>query len=190
MTLLGLGLSGIIGESFVGLQRRQAASDRASYSRRADRYPVHRAASSSARIWVVYLSAFCLLPASPMCWVLKTTRTGLIIRAVGEQPPVGPCPGLQRDLACAMPACIAFGGAMLGLRPAAFSQPGPRTPQWIENMTGRRAAGSRWRWWSSPPGCPGGRSHRRVSFSAASPSGILNLLYPAASDCRSRSQYF
>ena len=83
--------------------------------------------------WMVYFS---ILMTAVLWWVLKTTRLGLIIRAVGESHDAAHALGYKVNRIRLM--CIAFGGAMAGMGGAYISL--VRVPQWVDGIT----AGAGW----------------------------------------------
>ena len=83
--------------------------------------------------WVVYFSIFMT---AVLWWVLKATRIGLIIRAVGESHEAAHALGYKVNRIRLM--CIAFGGAMAGMGGAYVSL--ARVPQWVDGIT----AGAGW----------------------------------------------
>ena len=130
LTLFGLGLSALIGQSYVGI-RAPAVPDwniplladipvlgPIALPARSDGLPVAR--SSWPAVW-----AF-----------LKYTRAGLILRAVGESHDSAHALGYK--VVRIRMAAIAFGGACAGLGGAYLSL--VRVPQWTEGMT----AGAGW----------------------------------------------
>lgn len=127
LTLLGLGLSGLIGDGFVGIPGERlprlfipGLSDIAFIG------PV-----LFGQDGVIYASFAMLLLVS---WFLFRTRAGLILRAVGDNHASAHALGypviLVRYLA------VLFGGAMSGLAGAYLSL--AYTPSWVENMTAGR----------------------------------------------------
>jgi simple sugar transport system permease protein len=127
LTLLGLGLSGLVGENFVGQPGARMPK-------------LHIPGLSDVPFVgpivfeqdaVVYLS---FLLVAGVSYVLFRTRIGLIVRAVGDNHasahvlgyPVVPVRYL----------CVLFGGACAGLAGGYLSL--AYTPQWIENMTAGR----------------------------------------------------
>ncbi len=127
LTLLGLGLSGLIGEAFTGLPGVKLP-----------------------KIWIpvltdipfigpilfgqdilVYVSIALTIA---VAHVLFKTRIGLVIRAVGGNH--HSAHALGYNVIAVRYACIAFGGACAGLAGAYLSL--AYTPQWIENMTAGR----------------------------------------------------
>jgi general nucleoside transport system permease protein len=83
--------------------------------------------------WMVYFS---LVMVAVLWWVLKATRIGLIIRAVGESHEAAHALGYKVNRIRLM--CIAFGGAMAGTGGAYLSL--VRVPQWVDGIT----AGAGW----------------------------------------------
>lgn len=127
LTLLGLGLSGLIGESFTGLPGVKLA---------AIQIPFLSALPFIGPILfgqdiLVYLS---LVLVAGVGYVLFRTRTGLIVSAVGGNH--HSAHALGYNVVKVRYACIAFGGACSGLAGAYLSL--AYTPQWIENMSSGR----------------------------------------------------
>ncbi|MFN3845046.1 MAG: ABC transporter permease [Paracoccaceae bacterium] len=124
LTLFGLGLSSLLGQSFVGI--RPPATGSVPFGPLADIPFVGRVLFSHD--WVVYLSIGLVAIA---WWVLKATRLGLVLRAVGENHDAAHALGYKvrkiRVLA------ILFGGAMAGLGGAYISL--VRVPQWTDGIT-------------------------------------------------------
>jgi len=83
--------------------------------------------------WVVYFS---LVMVAALWRVLKASRIGLIIRAVGESHDAAHALGYKVNRIRLM--CIAFGGAMAGMGGAYLSL--VRVPQWVDGIT----AGAGW----------------------------------------------
>jgi len=129
LTLFGLGLSSLLGQSFVGI--RPPATGVVPFGPLADIPFLGRVLFSHD--WVVYMS---VVAVAATWWVLKATRTGLILRAVGESHDAAHALGYKvrriRVLA------ILFGGAMAGLGGAYISL--VRVPQWTDGIT----AGAGW----------------------------------------------
>lgn len=127
LTLLGLGLSGIIGESFVGLPGIKLS---------AIYIPVLTDIPFIGRILfgqdILVYSSFLLT--AGVAYVLFKTKTGLIIRAVGSSHQSAHALGY--NVISVRYACVLFGGACSGLAGGFLSL--AYTPQWIENMTGGR----------------------------------------------------
>jgi general nucleoside transport system permease protein len=112
LTLLGLGLSGLIGESFVGQPGLKLPT----------------------LFGIDALVPFSLFLTAAVAYVLFKTKTGLVIRAVGNSHNSAHALGYRviglRYL------CVMFGGGCAGLAGAYLSL--AYTPQWIENMTAGR----------------------------------------------------
>jgi len=129
LTLFGLGLSALIGQSYAGM--KPPATAKLDLGPLSDLPVLGRILFSHDL--VVYLS----LALVAAIWAfLRYTRAGLILRAVGESHDAAHALGYRvvriRLLA------IAFGGAMAGLGGAYLSL--VRVPQWTEGMT----AGAGW----------------------------------------------
>jgi len=112
LTLLGLGLSGLLGESFVG--------------------------EPGVRL-PKWLGIDMLIPVSfiltaAVAHVLFRTKAGLVIRAVGDSH--NSAHALGYSVIAVRYACVLFGGACAGLAGGYLSL--VYTPQWIENMTAGR----------------------------------------------------
>jgi len=127
LTLLGLGLSGLIGEGFVG--QPGVKLEKLHVPGLAD-IPFIGPMIFGQDI-LVYAS---LLIVAAVSYVLFRTRTGLIIRAVGDSHQSAHALGYSvvgvRYLA------VMFGGACAGLAGGYLSL--AYTPQWVENMTSGR----------------------------------------------------
>lgn len=124
LTLFGLGLSSLLGQSYVGIKPPLTGA-----------VPLGPLAELPflgkvlfSHDWVVYLS---VASVALIWWVLRSTRTGLILRAVGESHDAAHALGYKvrriRVLA------IVFGGAMAGLGGAYISL--VRVPQWTDGIT-------------------------------------------------------
>jgi ABC-type uncharacterized transport system permease subunit len=127
LTLFGVGLSAFAGRAFVGLP--------------IGRVPfLHLPGLSDLPVLgpllfhydpLAYLSvALCVL----IAWVLKATRLGLRIRAVGEQPSVAHA--LGEPVIRIRYLAVLFGGAMSGIAGAYLST--AVTPMWVEGMSAGR----------------------------------------------------
>ena len=129
LTLFGLGLSAMLGQSYVGI--KPPASAKLDLPLVSD-IPVIGPILFS-HDFTVYAA---LTLVTGVWWFLKYTRGGLILRAVGESHDAAHALGYKvvrvRILA------IMFGGACAGLGGAALSL--VRVPQWTEGMT----AGAGW----------------------------------------------
>lgn len=127
LTLLGLGLAGLMGEGFVGqpgvkLQRIHipGLSDIPGLG------PV-----VFGQDLLVYVSIALTIAVS---YVLFRTKLGLVIRAVGDNHQSAHALGYS--VIGVRYACVAFGGGCAGLAGGYLSL--AYTPQWIENMTAGR----------------------------------------------------
>lgn len=127
LTLLGLGVSGLIGESFVGVPgvKLEQLS-----------IPFLTGLPFIGKILfgqdiLVYASIALMMATS---YVLFKTRTGLIVRAVGGNH--HSAHALGYNVIAVRYAAILFGGACAGLAGAYLSL--AYTPQWVENMTAGR----------------------------------------------------
>ena len=135
LTLLGLGLSGMIGEGFVG----QPGVKLESMSRQDYIGPIFAWLSQLPYVGrmlfdqdpIFYLS---ILLTFGVAWFLFRTRAGLTLRSVGDNHASAHALGINvigiRYLA------VMFGGACAGLAGGFLSL--VYTPQWIENMTAGR----------------------------------------------------
>jgi simple sugar transport system permease protein len=112
LTLLGLGLSGQIGEAFVG--------------------------QPGVKLPDVFgidpLIPFAVVLTAAVSWFLFRTKGGLIVRAVGDSH--ASAHALGYNVIKVRYACVLFGGACAGLAGGYLSL--VYTPQWIENMTSGR----------------------------------------------------
>ena len=112
LTLLGLGLSGLIGESFVGQPGLQLPK----------------------LVGIDPLVPFALLLAYFIHHVLFRSKAGLIMRAVGNNHVSAHALGY--NVIAVRYLCVLFGGACAGLAGGYLSL--VYTPQWVENMTAGR----------------------------------------------------
>ena len=112
LTLLGLGLSGLIGEAFVG-------------------QPGVRLPNYGG---IDVLIVFSFLLTAAVAYALTSTRAGLIIRAVGDNH--GSAHALGYRVIAVRYLCVLFGGGCAGLAGGYLSL--AYTPQWVENMTAGR----------------------------------------------------
>ncbi len=127
LTLLGLGLSGAIGEGYVGLQGVRLEPIVV---------PVLSEIPFFGRVLfsqdVIVYASFALV--FGVSWFLFRSRAGLTLRAVGDSQDSAHALGIGvvriRYLA------VLFGGACAGLAGAHLSL--AYTPQWVENMTAGR----------------------------------------------------
>ena len=112
ITLLGIGLSALIGESFVGKQIM--------------RLPNYNG--------IDILIVFSFVLVGLVSWFLFRTRYGLMVRAVGDSHTSAHAMGFS--VVGLRYACVGFGGACAGLAGGYLSI--ADTPQWVENMTAGR----------------------------------------------------
>jgi simple sugar transport system permease protein len=112
LTLLGLGLSGQIGEAFVGQP--------------GVKLPSIGGIDPLIPLGVVLTAA--------VSWFLFRTKAGLVVRAVGDSH--ASAHALGYDVIKVRYACVLFGGACAGVAGGYLSL--VYTPQWIENMTSGR----------------------------------------------------
>ncbi|HUF87265.1 MAG TPA: ABC transporter permease [Thermohalobaculum sp.] len=127
LTIFGIGVSGLIGQSFVGIALdplpRLAV-------------PLLTDSTALGRILLghdamVYLS---LLLIAGVAWFLYRTRAGLALRAVGDNH--DSAHALGYNVIAVRYAAVMFGGACAGLGGAYLSL--AYTPMWAENMTAGR----------------------------------------------------
>jgi simple sugar transport system permease protein len=127
LTILGLGLSGMIGEAFIGLPGLKLA---------AIEIPLLSDIPFLGRILfnqdpIFYISIIAVIGVT---WFLFRSRAGLRLRAIGDNHSSAHALGVKvvrtRYLA------VLFGGACAGLAGAHLSI--VYTPQWVENMTAGR----------------------------------------------------
>ncbi|NJM29622.1 MAG: ABC transporter permease [Rhizobiales bacterium] len=112
LTLLGLGLSGLIGESFVG-------------------QPGVKIPNIGG---IDPLIPGAILLTAAVAYVLFKTKAGLVIRAVGNSH--SSAHALGYNVVAVRYLCVMFGGGCAGLAGAYLSL--AYTPQWVENMTAGR----------------------------------------------------
>jgi general nucleoside transport system permease protein len=127
LTLLGLGLSGMIGESFIGVPGVRV--EKLVFPLLSDMPFLGRILF--AQDIIVYFS---FLLAAAVSYALFRTRIGLIIRAIGNNH--HSAHALGYGVISMRYLCILFGGASAGLAGGYLSL--AYTPQWIENMTAGR----------------------------------------------------
>ena len=112
ITLLGIGLSALIGEGVVGKQ--------------IERLPNFHGLD------ILIIFSFILV--ALVSWFLFRTRYGLMVRAVGDNHISAHAMGFS--VVGLRYACVAFGGGCAGLAGGYLSL--AQTPQWVENMTAGR----------------------------------------------------
>jgi simple sugar transport system permease protein len=128
LTIGGTGLAAIIGSSVVGTPPRASFEDR--------ELPLLRSIPWLGEIvfrqhLLVYV-AILLVPA--VWWTLRSTRLGLHLRAVGENPAAADAMGVS--VARYRYGAVLFGGALAGLAGASLSL--AESPGWSEGMTAGR----------------------------------------------------
>ena len=129
LTLFGLGFSALLGQGYIGV--RPPATEKLSFGFLSDLPVVGRVLFQHDPM--VYVSIILVA----LVWaVLKYTRAGLVLRAVGESHDAAHALGYKVVRIRIM--AIAFGGACAGLGGAYLSL--VRVPQWTEGMT----AGAGW----------------------------------------------
>jgi simple sugar transport system permease protein len=129
LTLFGLGLSSLIGQGYVGIKPPPTGA--LPFGPLADIPFLGNVLFGHD--WVVYLSVAVV---AAVWWVLGTSRTGLILRAVGESHDAAHALGYKVTRIRVM--AILFGGAMAGMGGAYISL--VRVPQWVDGIT----AGQGW----------------------------------------------
>ncbi len=112
ITLLGIGLSALIGENLVGKQITRVPNFQG----------------------VDILIVFSFILVGLVSWFLFRTRYGLMVRAVGDNHSSAHAMGFS--VIGLRYACVAFGGGCAGLAGGYLSL--AQTPQWVENMTAGR----------------------------------------------------
>ena len=129
LTLFGLGLSALLGQGYIGI--KPPATGELHLPVLSDLPVIGRILFQHDAM--VYISLALVVAV----WaVLRFTRTGLILRAVGESHDAAHALGYK--VVRIRMAAIAFGGALAGLGGAYLSL--VRVPQWTEGMT----AGAGW----------------------------------------------
>jgi len=126
LTIFGTGLSSLLGLSFVGRIIPVFGSV----------FPDWMARGPILRVFFGYspLVYFALIMVPVVGWFLKSTRAGMILRAVGENDHSAHSIGYS--VIGVRYAAIAFGGAMAGIGGAYFTM--VITPMWAERMTAGR----------------------------------------------------
>jgi len=126
LTIFGTGLSSLLGLSFVGRIVMPFGSI----------FPTALAKGQYSQVIFGYspLVYFAIFMVPAVAWFLKSTRAGLILRAVGENDHSAHSIGYS--VVGVRYAAIAFGGAMAGIGGAYFSM--VITPMWAEKMTAGR----------------------------------------------------
>ena len=127
LTIFGLGFSALLGHGFVG--KTFPGLPRLEIPGLSD-IPIIGTLLFSHDI-LIYLSVAVVIAVT---WVLNKTRTGLLIRAVGENHQAAHSIGYSVN--GVRLACVLFGGVMAGLGGSYLSL--VYTPLWVENMTAGR----------------------------------------------------
>lgn len=129
LTLFGLGLSSLMGQNYNGI--KPPLTGKVPLGPLADIPVLGRMLFQHD--WIVYFS---IAMVGVVWWVLKYSRAGLILRAVGESHDAAHALGYKVQRIRLM--AILFGGAMAGMGGAYVSL--VRVPQWTEGIT----AGAGW----------------------------------------------
>ena len=129
LTLFGLGLSSLMGQNYNGI--KPPLTGAVPFGPLRDIPVLGKIVFSHD--WVVYFSVAMVVV---LWWVLKSTRLGLILRAVGESHEAAHALGYKVNRIRL--GAIAFGGAMAGMGGAYVSL--VRVPQWVDGIT----AGAGW----------------------------------------------
>jgi simple sugar transport system permease protein len=126
LTIFGTGLSSLIGTAFTGRIVAPFGSI----------FPAELARDPLLKVFFGYspIVYFALVMVFVVGWFLKSTRSGLILRAVGENDLSAHSIGYS--VIGVRYAAVAFGGAMAGIGGAYFSL--VITPMWAERMTAGR----------------------------------------------------
>ena len=126
LAIFGTGLSSLIGLSFVGRIVPTFGSI----------FPASLARDPILKVFFGYspIVYFALIMVPLVAWFLRSTRPGMILRAVGEND--NSAHSIGYSVVRVRYAAIFFGGAMAGLGGAYFSM--VITPMWAERMTAGR----------------------------------------------------
>lgn len=126
LTIFGTGVSSLVGTAFVGRIVAPFGSV----------FPPELSRDAFWKVLFGYspIVYFALIMVVVVAWFLKSTRAGLILRAVGENDLSAHSIGY--NVIGVRYAAIAFGGAMAGIGGAYFSL--VITPMWAERMTAGR----------------------------------------------------
>lgn len=126
LTIFGIGVSALAGEGYVGTTIDIFDSI---FPASLSEHPVFRVIFGYSPI--VYFS---LLMTALVVWFLKSTRAGLILRAVGESDSSAHSMGYS--VLGVRYAAVAFGGAMAGIAGCFYSL--VLTPMWADELTAGR----------------------------------------------------
>ncbi len=126
LAIFGTGLSSLVGLSFTGRIVRSFGSI----------FPASLARDPILKVFFGYspIVYFALIMVPLVGWFLRSTRPGMILRAVGENDQSAHSIGYS--VVRVRYAAILFGGAMAGIGGAYFSM--VITPMWAEKMTAGR----------------------------------------------------
>jgi ABC-type uncharacterized transport system permease subunit len=128
LTIAGTGLAAIIGSSVVGVPAKDPLTE--------IEVPLLADIPGLGEILfeqhVLVYAAFVIVPA--VWWVLRSSRAGLHLRAVGENPAAADAMGVS--VTGYRVGAVCFGGAMCGLAGATLSL--AESPGWSEGMTAGR----------------------------------------------------
>lgn len=126
LTIFGVGLSSLIGAGYVGMTIPSFDTI----------FPEKLAADPVGRVVFGYspLVYFALIMVVAVGWFLRRTRSGLVLRAVGENDISAHSIGYP--VIRIRYAAVAFGGALAGVAGAYFSM--VITPMWAQEMTAGR----------------------------------------------------
>jgi ABC-type uncharacterized transport system permease subunit len=127
LTMLGLGLAGVMGRSMVGTPLLTSLLRITVPGLSA--IPIIGPGFFTRQNLLVYITMFLV----PILWyILFHTRVGITIRAVGESPETADSLGV--NVACVRYLCVVVGGIFAGIA-GAYLSVGYR-PAWTEGMTG------------------------------------------------------
>lgn len=124
--ILTLGLSALLGKPFESLT--VTGLPKLAIPFLSDLPLVGGLARQDAAVWLTLAAAVAI------AWVIWRTRTGLVLRAVGENPQAARATGLP--VRAVRAAAVAFGGAMAGLGGAYAAT--VHTPLWADGMIAGR----------------------------------------------------
>jgi simple sugar transport system permease protein len=126
LTIFGTGLSTLVGKGFTGRAIKTFGT----------LFPDALANDRIGRVFFSYspLVYFSFVMVALVAWFLNSTRSGLILRAVGEND--NSAHSIGYSVIGVRYAAVAFGGAMAAIGGATF--PLVLTPLWAEGLTGGR----------------------------------------------------
>jgi len=126
LTILGLGLAGLVGRAYVGVPLQNPM--RTVTVPGVSNLPVVGPALFTDQHLLTYAG---LIVAALLSVLLFTTRLGLVIRSAGESPAATDALGI--DVSLVRYSCVVFGGVMAGVAGAYLSL--AYRPSWTEGMT-------------------------------------------------------